>query len=185
MVFGSSRQWGSAFPRGTPLAAKAWDKDGGTLDLRGQTVPLAEFESGLVMAQLMPSPWRKGEIFAVVGGLTGPGGDAALALLTEPELGAQLAGNVAALDPEGRVVNYDTRLAGGESLADVLRETLHSNLSAADIRARREERQGKVEDASEFNRVMVAGFGGVLAAVFLAERLLSRRRRINRERNGQ
>ena len=133
----------------------------------------------------MPSPWRKGEIFAVVGGLTGPGGDAALALLTEPELGAQLAGNVAALDPEGRVVNYDTRLAGGESLADVLRETLHSNLSAADIRARREERQGKVEDASEFNRVMVAGFGGVLAAVFLAERLLSRRRRINRERNGQ
>ena len=185
VVFGSSRQWGSAFPRGTPLAAKAWDKDGGSLDLRGQTVPLAEFESGLVMAQLMPSPWRKGEIFAVVGGLTGPGGDAALALLTEPELGAQLAGNVAALDPEGRVVNYDTRLAGGESLADVLRETLHSNLSAADIRARREERQGKVEDASEFNRVMVAGFGGVLAAVFLAERLLSRRRRINRERNGQ
>jgi hypothetical protein len=135
------------------------------------------------MAQLMPSPWRKGEIFAVVGGLTGPGGDAALALLTEPELGAQLAGNVAALDPEGRVVNYDTRLSGGESLADVLRQTLHGNLSAAEIRARREERQGKVEDASEFNRVMVAGFGGVLAAVFLAERLLSRRRRINRERN--
>jgi hypothetical protein len=30
---------------------------------------------------------------------------------------------------------------------------------------------------------MVAGFGGVLAAVFLTERLLSRRRSINRKRN--
>ena len=32
---------------------------------------------------------------------------------------------------------------------------------------------------------MVAGFGGALAAVFLAERLLSRRRRINRQKNGK
>lgn len=183
IVFGSSRQWGSAFPDGTPLAVEAGDKDGGQLNLRGQTVPMAEFERGLVMAQLMPSPWRKSEIFAVVGGLTGYGGDDALAMLADPELGAQFAGNVSAVDPEGRVVNYDTRLAGRESLADVMRQALHGNLSAAEIRARREEEQNKIEGAGEFNRVMVAGFGGVLAAVFLTERLLSRRRRINRERN--
>jgi hypothetical protein len=183
IVLGSSRQWGNAFPRGTPLAAEAWDQDGSKLDLRGQTVPMAEFERGLVMAQLMPSPWRKGELFAVIGGLTGYGGDDALAMLTDPELGAQLAGNISAVDPEGRVVNYDTRLAGRESLADVLRQTLDGSLSAADIRARREEQQNKLEGASEFNRVMVAGFGGVLAAVFLTERLLSRRRSINRKRN--
>lgn len=183
IVLGSSRQWGNAFPRGTPLAAAAWDEDGSKLDLRGQTVPMAEFERGLVIAQLMPSPWRKGELFAVVGGLTGYGGDDALAMLTDPELGAQLAGNIAAVDPDGRVVNYDTRLAGRESLADALRQTLNSNLSAADIRARREEQQNKVEGAAEFNRVMVAGFGGVLAAVFLTERLLSRRRRLNHKKN--
>ena len=35
------------------------------------------------------------------------------------------------------------------------------------------------------NRVMLAGFGGILATVFITERLLSRRRRINRERNGK
>jgi hypothetical protein len=185
VVFGSSRQWGSAFPRGTPLGVEARDEDANKLDLRGQTVPMAEFERGLVMAQLMDSPWDKGEIFAVVGGLTGYGGEDALAMLTEPELGAQFAGNISAVDPEGRVVNYDTRLTGRESLADVLRETLHGNLSAAGIRARREEEQNRIEGAGEFNRVMVAGFGGVLAAVFLAERLLSRRRRINRERNGK
>ena len=183
IVFGSSRQWGSAFPPGTPLAVKAGDRDGSKLDLRGQSVPMAEFERGLVMAQLMTSPWAKGELFAVVGGLTGYGGEDALAMLTEPELGAQFAGNVSALDPEGRVVNYDTRLVGRHSLADVLRETLHGNLTAADIRTRREAQQKEVEGATEFNRVMVAGFGGALAAVFLAERLLSRRRRINRERN--
>jgi hypothetical protein len=183
IVLGSSRQWGSAFPRGTPLAAGAWDQDGSKLDLRGQTVPMAEFERGLVMAQLMPSPWRKGELFAVVGGLTGYGGDDALAMLTDPDLGAQLAGNISAVDPEGRVVNYDTRLAGRESLAGVLRQTLDGRLSAAEIRARKEERQNNLEGASEFNRVMVAGVGGVLAAVFLTERLLSRRRHINRKKN--
>lgn len=185
IVFGSSRQWGSAFPRGTPLAAVAWDKDGSKLDLRGQTVPVDEFERGLVLAQLMPSPWRKGEIFAVVGGLTNYGGEDALAMLTEPELSAQFAGNVSALDPEGRVVNYDTRLAGRESLADVFRQTLRGGMSAADIRAQRAAEEAKVGEATQFNRVMVAGFGGALAAVFLAERLLSRRRRINRERNGK
>jgi hypothetical protein len=106
-------------------------------------------------------------------------------MLTDPELGAQLAGNVSALDPEGRVVNYDTRLAGGDALADVLHHTFLGNLSAEEIRARQEDKQNRVEGATEFNRVMVAGFGGALAAVFLAERLLSRRRRINRERNGK
>lgn len=185
LVFGSSRQWGNAFPRGTPLAVESSDKDQSTLNLRGQKVPISEFERGLVVAQLMPSPWSKNELFAVVGGLTGYGGEDTLAMLTEPEFGAQLAGNVSVLDADGRVVNYDTRLAGRESLADVLRETLHGNVSAADIQARRLEEQASAEGASEFNRVMVAGFGGVLAAVFLAERLLSRRRRINRERNGK
>lgn len=183
IVFGSSRQWGSAFPGGTPIAVEASNKDATKLDLRGQSVPMAEFERGLVMAQLMTSPWDKGEIFAVVGGLTGYGGEDALDMLTDAELGAQFAGNVSALDPEGRVVNYDTRLAGRESLADVMRETLDGTLTAAEIRARREAEQNNVEGATEFNRVMVAGFGGVLAAVFLTERLLSRRRRINRERN--
>jgi hypothetical protein len=146
---------------------------------------MAEFERGLVMAQLLASPWQKGEIFAVVGGLTGYGDEDALGMLTDPELGAQLAGNVSALDPEGRVVNYDTRLAGGDALADVLHDTFLGNLSAEEIRARQEDKQNRVEGATEFNRVMVAGFGGALAAVFLAERLLSRRRRINRERNGK
>ena len=185
LVFGSSRQWASAFPPGTPLAVEARGNDGRELDLRGRTVPMAEFERGLVMAQLLASPWQKGEIFAVVGGLTGYGGEDALGMLTEPEVGAQLAGNVSALDPEGRVVNYDTRLAGGDALADVLRDTFLGNLSAEEIRARQEDKQNRVEGATEFNRVMVAGFGGALAAVFLAERLLSRRRRINRERNGK
>lgn len=185
VIFGSSRQWGSAFPRGTPLAVEASAKDGNKLDLRGQNVPMAEFERGLVMAQLTSSPWDRKEMFAVVGGLTSYGGDEALDMLTKPELVAQFAGNVAAVDPEGRVVNYDTRLTGRESLADVMRETLNGNLTAADIRARREAQRANIDNAGEFNRVMVAGFGGVLAAVFLAERLLSRRRRINRERNGK
>ena len=185
LVFGSARQWASAFPKGTPLAVEARGNDGRELDLRGRTVPMAEFERGLVMAQLLASPWQKSEIFAVVGGLTGYGGDDAFLMLTEPELGAQLAGNVSALDPEGRVVNYDTRLGGGDALADVLRDTFLGNLSAEDLRARQEEKENRLEGASEFNRVMVAGFGGALAAVFLAERLLSRRRRINREKNGK
>jgi hypothetical protein len=146
---------------------------------------MAEFERGLIMAQLLASPWQKSETFAVVGGLTGYGGDDVFLMLTEPELGAQLAGNVSALDPEGRVVNYDTRQGGGDALADVLRDTFLGNLSAEDLRARQEEKENRLEGASEFNRVMVAGFGGALAAVFLAERLLSRRRRINREKNGK
>lgn len=185
IVFGSSRQWGSAFPRGTPLAVEARPNDQNQLDLRGESLPMDEFERGLVMAQLVPSPWTKGELFAVVGALTGYGADESLAMLSDRQLGSQLAGNVSALDSEGRVVNYDTRLAGGESLADVLRETLNSGLSAEQIQARREAKQTGEVEASQFNRVMVAGFGGVLAAVFLAERLLSRRRRINRERNGR
>jgi hypothetical protein len=185
IVFGSSRQWACAFPRDTPLAVEAWDKDGSKLDIRGQTVPIDEFEHDLVLAQLLPSPWRKGEMFAVVGGLTGFGGEDALSMLTEPDVGAQLAGNVSALDSEGRVVNYDTRLAGSESLADVWRQTLHSGLSAEEIRARREAKEARVVEATQFNHVMLGGFGGSLAAVFLAERLLSRRRRINRERNGK
>jgi len=185
IVFGSAGQWGNAFPRGTPLAVQARKNDRGKLDLRGQTLPMSEFERGLVMAQLVPSPWKKGELFAVVGGLSGYDAKQSLGMLTEPELGAQFAGNVSAVDREGRVVNYDTRLAGGESLADTLRDTLRGGLSADQLQARREQRADNEADASQFNRVMLAGFGGILATVFITERLLSRRRRINRERNGK
>lgn len=183
VVLGSARQWAQAFPKTTPLAAEASPESGDFISLRGQTVPMGDFDRGLVMAQLIDSPWQNGELFAVVGGLGGYGGSGTLAMLTDPELTSLLAGNFAALDPDGRVVNYDTRLAGSDSLADALREGLDTSLTAGEIRARQEARLASREEAAGFNRVMLAGFGGVLGLVFLAERLLSWRRRVNRENN--
>lgn len=183
VVLGSSLQWAHAFPAKTPLAAEASPANGGVISLRGQSVPMADFDRGLVMAQLVESPWQKGELFAVVGGLEDYARPGTLAMLTDPELGSLLAGNFAAVDSEGRVVNYDTRLAARESLAEALRTGLSGNLTAQEIRARHEAKERGEAEASEINRVMLAGFGGALALVFIAERLLSRRRRINRENN--
>jgi hypothetical protein len=117
VVLGSANQWSEAFGATARLVVEESASNPDRLLMRGEDVPKESFVPGISIAQLLPSPWGGGEVFAAVGGVSGFGGNNTLAMLTEPAVCERLRGTVAAYDGE-TVVTYDVRSVQEASLAE-------------------------------------------------------------------
>jgi len=144
--------------------------------MRGEDVPKDSFDPGISIAQLLPSPWSGGEVFAAVGGLSGFGGNNTLAMLTEPAVCERLRGTVAAYDGK-TVVTYDVRSVQEASLA----EEFGASFARGGGKGDPEDRSIKKAEAG------IAAAGGsilvlsvaivVLGALFVSQRFMVRRTR--------
>ena len=136
LILGSAFQWPLAFGKNLHLAIEGAESPSSSIMLRGEPIPVVDFDSSLSFVQLLPSPWSKGEIFATIGGVSGYGGKTTLDLLTDPSVSERLSGTVAAADASGRVITYDVRFIQEVSLSNHIRMGFASGTTPSRRRAR-------------------------------------------------
>ncbi len=176
LVLGSVFQWSQALPEKTRLAVKASDEKQRTINLRGEVLPASSIESTLCLAQLLVSPWTKGELLATVGGVEGLGGEAAVALLTKPTVRDRLTGTVAAVDTKDRVVAYDARYLQPSSLAEHIEEGLPDGLSLEETEKLQKEKAADGLAAISNNHLILGSVAFTLFGIFALQRVASRRK---------
>ncbi|MEI8294284.1 MAG: cellulose biosynthesis cyclic di-GMP-binding regulatory protein BcsB [bacterium] len=184
LILGSAFQWPLAFGKNLRLAIEGGDSPSGSIMLRGEPVPVADFDPSLSFVQLLPSPWSKGELFATIGGVEGYGGETTLQLLTESSLSERLSGTVAAADASGRVVTYDVRFIQEVSLADQIRSGFASGTTPSDIDSRRMD-QSEAGFLTQTVNYWIAGMAFATMAVLYAVQRIMVRRRQNPKRGEQ
>jgi hypothetical protein len=178
VVLGSAFQWSEALPSKTPLVIQAVDGKNDKLSLRGEAVSVGDFDPSMAFAQLVPSPWTQGEIFATVGGISGYGGGSAIAMLTDPEVGECLTGTVAAIDDQKRIVTYDVRYIQEVSLSEQLARGFASGVTKEQAENEKIEKAEALTLASIMDKWLIVGAIFTLAVLFLIQRLAVRRREI-------
>ena len=178
VVLGSAFQWSEALPSKTPLVIQAVDGKNDKLSLRGEAVSVGDFDPSMAFAQLVPSPWTQGEIFATVGGISGYGGGSAIAMLTDPEVGECLTGTVAAIDDQKRIVTYDVRYIQEVSLSEQLARGFASGVTKEQAENEKIEKAEALTLASMMDKWLIVGAIFTLAVLFLIQRLAVRRREI-------
>lgn len=178
LVLGSAFQWSEALPAKTALVIQAADGKNDRLSLRGETVSVDAFDPSIAFAQLVPSPWTQGEIFAAVGGVSGYGGDSVVAMLTDKEVGERLTGTVAAVDDQKRIVTYDVRYIQEVSLSEQLTHGFAPGVSKEEAETQKIETKEALVLASVLDKWLIVGAIFTLAVLFLVQRLAVRRRDI-------
>lgn len=176
LVLGSAFQWSEALPTKTTLVIKAADGKNESLSLRGETMPVDDFDPSMAFAQLIPSPWTQGEIFATVGGVSGYGGDSAIAMLTDTEVCERLTGTVAAVDDQRRIVTYDVRYIQEMSLSEQMTQGFAPGVSKEEVENQKIETSEALVLASIMDKWLIIGAIFTLALLFLVQRLAVRRR---------
>ncbi len=176
LVLGSAFQWTEALPAKTDLVIHGLEGKNDTLSLRGENVPAGDFDPSMAFAQLVPSPWTSGEIFAAVGGISGYGGDSAIAMLTDTDVCERLTGTVAAVDDQKRVVTYDVRFIQEVSLSEQLTQGFAPGVSKEDSENQKTETTEALILASVMNKWLIGAALLALAILFLVQRLAVRRR---------
>ena len=177
LILGSAFQWPSAFGKNLRLAIEGAESPSTSILLRGEPIPVADFDSSLSFIQLLPSPWTKGELFATIGGLSGFGGKTTLDLLTEPSVSERLSGTVAAADASGRVITYDVRFIQEVSLSNQIRLGFSSGTTPADIEDRRMDKTEAGFMTQSVNYWIAGASFAVLAVIYIIQRILIRRRK--------
>lgn len=177
LVLGSAFHWADAFSGGERLIVEGGRNGDSMLTLRGEQVPLSDFDPTVCFAQLMPSPWSKDAVYATVGGIEGYGGAAAIDMLTDPATGGKLSGTVAAVDAEGRVATYDVRVLEELALSDKLRRGLARGLTSDDALTQGERESENARVAGMQNIWIAGGVMGALGALFAVQRIAVWRRR--------
>lgn len=173
-VFGSARQWMGAFGKNGLLAVDA--DSHGLLRLRNDRVVSGEDDGDWCFVQWVPSPWSPGEDFVVLGGARDFGGDALVRTLTIPETIDRLAGTVAAVDADGRVICYDTRTAQPFSLSEKLSQERKQDPGAIDTERERISEAG-IQAGIVDGWLLLAGTL-LLGGLFAWQRLAVRRRKL-------
>jgi hypothetical protein len=177
LILGSAFQWPMAFGKNMRLAIEGTESNSTSIMLRGEPVPVADFDSTLSFVQLLPSPWSKGELFAAIGGLDGYGGQTTVDLLTERSISERLTGTVAAADSSGRVITYDVRFIQEVSLSHQILTGFASGTTPADIE---DSRMDKTEAGflTQSVNYWIAGVSfAVMAGLYLLQRIMIRRRK--------
>jgi hypothetical protein len=177
LILGSAFQWPLALGNNLRLAIEGAESPSSSIMLRGEAVPIADFDSSLSFAQLLPSPWSKGEIFATIGGVSGYGGKTTLDLLTEPSVSERLSGTVAAADASGRVITYDVRFIQEVSLSNQIRLGFASGTTPADLEKQRMDKTEAGFLTQSLNYWIAGASFAVMAGIYLIQRVLIRRRK--------
>jgi hypothetical protein len=141
LLLGSVAQWSAVLPPEAPVLLKAGDPPNGVVRMQGNEVAVASFEPSLVFVQLLGSPWSPGEWLAVAGGWNAFATAPLMQLLTDPEVTAELHGNICALDDGGRLAAYESRGPARDSLAERIHSRIPSGLSTDETRLRAEAQQ--------------------------------------------
>ena len=179
LILGSAFQWPLAFGKNLHLAIEGAESPSSSIMLRGEPIPVVDFDSSLSFVQLLPSPWSKGEIFATIGGVSGYGGKTTLDLLTDPSVSERLSGTVAAADASGRVITYDVRFIQEVSLSNHIRMGFSSGTTPADIEDRRMDKTEAGFMTQSVNYWIAGASFAIMAGIYIIQRLLVRRRKNN------
>ena len=99
----------------------------------------------------MASPWSPGEMLVVAGGWHEFAAPTLLRMLTDPEIAAELNGNVCAMDAAGRVASYDTRKPARDSFAERVQSRIPPGLSVIETTARLAARREFMRRHGRFN----------------------------------
>jgi hypothetical protein len=150
--------------------------------LRGEAVPVSDFDASLSFVQLLPSPWSKGELFATIGGVNGYGGETTMDLLTDRNVSERLSGTVAAADANGRVITYDVRFIQEVSLSEQIRVGFSSGTSPAEIEDRRMDKTEAGFLTQSVNYWIAGASFAVMAGLYALQRIMVRRRQ--NQKNG-
>jgi hypothetical protein len=179
LVLGSAFQWPEAFGEKTRLIVQGGGINRDEIILRGEKVPVTDFDPTLSFVQLVASPWTDGEFFAAIGGLENYGGNATLALLNDPGIFEQLRGTISALDGDSRLLTYDVRSIQEVSLSDKMRLAFSPDRRVEDLEAK----EIKITEAGLAATALNIGIGtgamALLAGLFLIQRFVVRRRKKN------
>lgn len=176
LVLGSAFQWPEAFGGKSRLIVEGAGAHGDQLVLRGEKVPVADFDPTLGFVQLVTSPWTGGEYFAAIGGIEGYGGNATAGLLTKPEIYEQLRGTVSAIDADNRLVTYDVRSVQEVSLSEQMRLAFPPTRHVEDLEGQEIAKTEAGLVATVTNIGIAAGALAFLVVMFVIQRIVVRRR---------
>ena len=179
LVLGSAFQWPEAFAENSRLIVQGGGINRDQIILRGEKVPVTDFDPNLSFVQLVASPWTAGEFFAAIGGLENYGGDATIALINNPGIFERLRGTVSALDGDSRLLTYDVRSVQEVSLSQTMRLAFSPDRRVEDLEAK----EIKITEAGLAATALNIGIGtgalALLAGLFLIQRFVVRRRHKN------
>lgn len=176
LILGSAFQWPMALGKNMRLAIEGTESNSGSIMLRGEAVPVEDFDSTLSFVQLLPSPWSKGELFATIGGLNGYGGKTTIDLLTDRSISERLSGTVAAADASGRVITYDVRFIQEVSLSHHILTGFASGMTPADIEDKRMDKTEAGFLTQSVNYWIAGASFGLMVGLYLLQRIMVRRR---------
>lgn len=176
-ILGSALEWPQALPGKPPLVISSSAEKPGMLQMRGQWFSTNAFDQSLCFAQLLPSPWSRGELFAAVGGIGGFGGRSTTAMLTDPGVAERLGGTVAAVDSRNRVVTYDVRFVQGSSLGEHVTEGLPPGLTLQETERKKEASIEAGMGTIRQNILILTGSALILLVIFVLQRYAARRRK--------
>lgn len=182
LILGSAFQWPLAFGKSLRLAIEGMESPSSSIMLRGEAVPVSDFDASLSFVQLLPSPWSKGELFATIGGVNGYGGETTMDLLTDRSVSERLSGTVAAADVNGRVITYDVRFIQEVSLSEQIRVGFSSGTSPAEIEDRRMDKTEAGFLTQSVNYWIAGASFAVMAGLYALQRIMVRRRQ--NQKNG-
>lgn len=182
LILGSAFQWPLAFGKNLRLAIEGMESPSSSIMLRGEAVPVSDFDASLSFVQLLPSPWSKGELFATIGGVNGYGGETTMDLLTDRSVSERLSGTVAAADANGRVITYDVRFIQEVSLSEQIRVGFSSGTSPAEIEDRRMDKTEAGFLTQSVNYWIAGASFAVMAGLYALQRIMVRRRQ--NQKNG-
>ncbi|MFZ4776194.1 MAG: cellulose biosynthesis cyclic di-GMP-binding regulatory protein BcsB [Terrimicrobiaceae bacterium] len=177
LILGSAFEWPQALPGKPALVISSSEEKPGMLQMRGQWFSANAFDQSLSFAQLLPSPWSRGELFAAVGGIGGYGGKSTTAMLTDPLVAERLGGTVAAVDARNRVVTYDVRFVQGSSLGEQITEGLPPGLTLKETEKKKESSIEAGAGTIRQNVVILIASAVILLVIFTLQRFAARRRR--------
>ncbi len=181
IILGSAFEWSQALPGKPSLVISGSEEKPGMLQMRGQWFSANAFDQSLAFAQLLPSPWSRGELFAAVGGIDGYGGKSTTALLTDPGISDRLGGTVAAVDARNRVVTYDVRFVQGASLGEHITEGLPPGLSMQETEKKKESSIEAGAGTLRQNVMILTGSAVILLMIFVLQRYAARRRKSDQD----
>lgn len=183
LVLGSASQWSEQVGDAT-LGIHTSAQSPGSVSMQGRTMEVSAFEPSLTFAQMIPSPWSKGNVAVVAGGWNAWATPTLQRLLTDPVVLSRLAGNLAAVDVKGRVVAYNTNKSQQESFSDRILRFAGSGETAEDSLVQHNDYETRQRWYQTHAVALTCVVGGLLAgAVWFQTSLFRRRERRRRAEN--